>query len=48
MSEKLELIIEKAKEGNIDLNNLKWYELDSLKEMIGKERKIILIYLIHF
>lgn len=39
MSEKLELIIEKAKEGNIDLNNLKWHELDSLKEMIEKERK---------
>lgn len=39
MSKKLESIIEKAKEGNIDLNNLKWHELDSLKEMIGKERK---------
>lgn len=39
MSEKLELIIEKAKEGNIDLNNLKWYQLDTLKEMIKKERK---------
>ena len=39
MTKKLESIIEKAKEGNIDLNNLKWYELDSLKEMIGKERK---------
>lgn len=39
MSEKLESIIEKAKEGNIDLNNLKWYQLDTLKEMIKKERK---------
>lgn len=39
MSEKLESIIEKAKEGNIDLNNLKWYQLDTLKEMIEKERK---------
>lgn len=39
MSEKLELIIEKAKEGNIDLNNLKWYQVDTLKEMIKKERK---------
>lgn len=39
MSKKLESIIEKAKEGNIDLNNLKWHELDILKEMIGKERK---------
>ena len=41
MSKKLESIIEKAKEGNIDLNNLNlyWYQLDSLKEMIEKERK---------
>lgn len=39
MSERLESIIEKAKEGNIDLNNLKWYQLDTLKEMIKKERK---------
>ena len=39
MSKNLESIIEKAKEGNIDLNNLKWHELDSLKEMIEKERK---------
>lgn len=39
MSERLESIIEKAKEGNIDLNNLKWYEVDTLKEMIKKERK---------
>ena len=40
MSEKLESIIEKAKEGNIDdLNNLKWYQLDTIKEMIEKERK---------
>ena len=42
MSEKLESIIEKAKEGNIiDLNdiNFYWYELDTLKEMIEKERK---------
>lgn len=39
MSEKLESIIEKAKEGNIDLDNLKWYQLDTLKEMIKKERK---------
>lgn len=40
MSEKLESIIEKAKEGNIDdLNNLKWYQLNNLKEMLEKERK---------
>lgn len=40
MSEKLESIIEKAKEGNIDdLNNLKWNQLDDVKEMIEKERK---------
>lgn len=39
MSKKLESIIEKAKEGNIDLNGLKWYQLDTLKEMIRKERK---------
>lgn len=39
MSERLESIIEKAKEGNIDLNNLKWYQVDTLKEMIKKERK---------
>ena len=50
MSEKLESIIEKAKEGNIDLNDidLYYYQLDTLKEMIEKERKIILMYLIHF
>lgn len=39
MSKKLESIIEKAKEGNIDLNNLNWYEVDTLKEMIEEERK---------
>lgn len=40
MSEKLESIIEKAKEGgNTNLNDLSWYQLDSLKEMIRKERK---------
>ena len=39
MSEKLESIIEKAKEGNIELNDLKWYQLDTLKEMTKKERK---------
>ena len=42
MSKKLESIIEKTKEGeNINLNdiNFYWYELDSLKEMIEKERK---------
>ena len=39
MSEKLKSIIEKAKEGNIELNELKWYQLDTLKEMIKKERK---------
>lgn len=40
MSEKLELMIEKAKEGeNINLNDLSWYQLDTLKEMIRKERK---------
>ena len=39
MSKKLESIIEKAKEGNIDLNNINWYQLDTLKEMIEKERK---------
>lgn len=42
MSKNLESIIEKAKEGeNTNLNdiNLYWYELDTLKEMIEKERK---------
>ena len=39
MSKKLESIIEKAKEGNIDLNDINCYQLDSLKEMIEKERK---------
>lgn len=39
MSEKLESIIEKAKEGNIDLNDINCYQLDTLKEMIEKERK---------
>lgn len=40
MSKKLESIIEKAKEGgNTNLNDLSWYQLDSLKEMIRKERK---------
>ena len=39
MSKKLESIIEKAKEGNIELNDLKWYQLDTLKEMTKKERK---------
>lgn len=40
MSKKLESIIEKAKEGNIDLTNLNYcYEVDTLKEMIKKERK---------
>lgn len=40
MSEKLESMIEKAKEGeNTNLNDLSWYQLDTLKEMIRKERK---------
>lgn len=40
MSKKLESIIEKAKEGeNTNLNDLSWYQLDALKEMIRKERK---------
>ena len=39
MSKNLESIIEKAKEGNIELNDLKWYQLDTLKEMTKKERK---------
>ena len=40
MSKKLESIIEKAKEGeNTNLNDLSWYQLDTLKEMIRKERK---------
>lgn len=40
MSKKLESIIEKAKEGeNANLNDLSWYQLDTLKEMIRKERK---------
>ena len=40
MSKKLESIIEKAKEGgNTNLNDLSWYQLNSLKEMIRKERK---------
>lgn len=41
MSKKLESIIEKSKEGNIDLNDidLYYYQLDTLKEMIEKERK---------
>lgn len=39
MSKKLESIIEKAKEGNIDLNDTNYYQLDTLKEMIKKERK---------
>lgn len=40
MSKKLESIIEKAKEGeNTNLNDLSWYQLDTLKEMIEKERK---------
>lgn len=40
MSEKLESIIEKTKEGeNTNLNDLSWYQLDTLKEMIRKERK---------
>lgn len=39
MSKKLELIIEKAKEGNTNIDDLNWYEVDTLKEMIEKERK---------
>ena len=40
MSKKLESIIEKTKEGeNVNLNDLSWYQLDTLKEMIRKERK---------
>lgn len=40
MSKKIESIIEKAKEGeNTNLNDLSWYQLDTLKEMIRKERK---------
>ena len=40
MSKKLESIIEKSKEGeNTNLNDLSWYQLDALKEMIRKERK---------
>lgn len=40
MSKNLESIIEKAKEGeNTNLNDLSWYQLDALKEMIRKERK---------
>lgn len=39
MSKKLESIIEKAKEGNIELNDINCYQLDTLKEMIEKERK---------
>ena len=40
MSKKIESIIERAKEGeNTNLNDLSWYQLDTLKEMIRKERK---------
>lgn len=40
MSKNLESIIEKVKEGeNTNLNDLSWYQLDALKEMIRKERK---------
>ena len=39
MSEKLEFVIERAKEGNSNIDDLNWYELDTLKEMIEKERK---------
>ena len=38
MSEKLESMIEKAKEGeNVNLNDLNWYQLFTLKEMIEEE-----------